>query len=100
MGDDAKKNNVVVIRRIASDHIIGIEVDINDILKGNRYDLDLAIKPYDIVMVPKSRISSLADFSRNIFDILSNPADLYLKGWQVVNVKTVYEFYTKVGGTP
>ncbi|MBN2185767.1 MAG: polysaccharide export protein [Candidatus Krumholzibacteriota bacterium] len=100
MGKDARKNNVVVIRRIASDHIIGIEVDINDVLKGNRYDLDLAIKPYDIVMVPKSRIASVADFSNQMLDILSAPANIYLKGWQVVNVKTTYDFYKRVGGTP
>ncbi len=97
LNDDARKNNVVVIRRIAPDHIVGIEVNINDIIKGNHYDLDIAIRPYDIVMVPKSRISSAADFSNKMFDILAKPADLYLRGWQVVNVKTMYEFYRSVG---
>ncbi len=100
MNEDAKKNNVIVIRRVAPDHIVGIEVDTNDILKGNRYDLNVAIEPYDIVMVPKSRISTVADFSNQMLQILTAPADIYLKGWQVVNVKAQYDFYKSVGRVP
>ncbi len=93
----AKKNGVIVIRRVAWDHIVGIEINVNEILKGNRYDLDIPISPFDIVMVPKSRIKTTEEFIKSVFEIVSKPAELYLKGWQVVNVKALYDFYRASG---
>jgi hypothetical protein len=31
-------------------------------------------------------------------DLLMNPADLYLKGWQVANVEILYDYYRRGGG--
>ena len=95
--DSAKRNGVVVVRRIAWDHVIGIEVDVKEILDNNRYDMDIPIKPFDIVMVPKSRLATTEDFIESISNILISPADVYLKGWSVANVKTQFDFYKRVG---
>ena len=95
--DSAKRNGVVVVRRIAWDHVIGIEIDVKEILDNNRYDMDIPIKPFDIVMVPKSKLATTEEFIESISNILISPADLYLKGWNVANVKTQYDYYQRMG---
>jgi protein involved in polysaccharide export with SLBB domain len=96
---NAKRSEVLVIRRVAPDRVVGIQVDINDLLSGKRFDLDVPLQAFDIVYVPKSGIARGQDFMLALKDILTTPADLYLKGWQVANVKVFYEFYRKSGGT-
>lgn len=94
---DARKNGVVVVRRIAPEHILGIEINVDDILKNNRFDLDIPLRPFDIIMVPRSRLATTEDFIRSITGIIMQPADLYLKGWQVMNIQALYEFYRSTG---
>ena len=48
-------------------------------------------------MVSKSRLKSTEEFIGSIFNIVSRPMDLYLKGWNVANVQTLYEFYRSTG---
>jgi polysaccharide export outer membrane protein len=98
--DSAKRNGVVVVRRIAWDHVIGIEIDVKEILDNDRFDMDIPIKPFDIVMVPKSKLATTEDFIESVSNILISPADVYLKGWSVANVKTQYDFYRRIGQTP
>jgi polysaccharide export outer membrane protein len=95
----SKKTGVVVIRRVASDHIVGIQVNVKELLEGHRFDLDVPLQPFDIVYVPKSALSTAQDFVLALNDILSTPADLYLKGWSVANVKILYDFYRRQGQT-
>ncbi|RKZ07742.1 hypothetical protein DRQ05_02650 [bacterium] len=97
VSDDAKENGVLVLRRIAPDHIVGMQIDLKQILGKNQFDLDIPLKPFDIVYVPKSKLASVEDYSETLFNILSEPAGLYLKGWQVANVKILYEFYSRSG---
>ncbi|MBU8923166.1 MAG: polysaccharide export protein [Bacteroidales bacterium] len=95
--DSAKKNGVVIVRRVDWNHIVGIEVDVKKIINDNRYDLDVSMMPFDIVMVPKSKLASTEDFVSSFSSILLRPMDLYLKGWNVANIQTVYEFYRATG---
>lgn len=97
--DSAKRNGVVVVRRVSFDHVVGIEVDVEDILDENRYDLDIAILPFDIIMVPKSKLATTSDFVSTMYNIIIKPADLYLKGWNIANVKILYDFYKVTGQT-
>ncbi len=94
----AKRSEVLVIRRIAPDHIIGIQVNIDDLLSRKHFELDVPLQAYDIVYVPKSSIARGQDFMIALKDLLMNPADLYLKGWQVANVQILYDYYTRTGG--
>lgn len=96
--NDARKSNVLVIRRIAEDHIIGIEVDIDGILSKNDFSLDIPLKPFDIVYVPKSRIATTEQFINRLYNIIGKPMEMYLKGWQIANVDLYYEYYARVIG--
>jgi len=97
--DKGKKNGVLVLRRIAPDHIVGIQVDLKELVDKGRFNLDIPLEPFDIVLVPKSKLSSAKDFSETLFTILAKPADLYIKGWNVANVKILFDFYRKMART-
>lgn len=90
-------NSVLVIRRVAPDRIVGIQVDVGDIGGGKRFDLDVPLRAGDIVYVPRSSLAKAQDFALIVYDILSKPADLYLKGWQVSNAKVMYDYYRRIG---
>lgn len=92
-----KRNEVLVIRRIAPDHVIGIQVDINELLAGKRLDLDVPLQAFDIVYVPKSSIARGQDFMLALRDIILTPTEIYLRGWQVANVEVLYDFYRRSG---
>jgi polysaccharide export outer membrane protein len=94
---DARRNNVVLIRRIAENHVIGVEVDIGEILDGNNFALDIPVRPFDIIYVPKSRIANTAQFVDRMWTILGRPMDIYIRGWQAVHQKTFYDYYARVG---
>ncbi len=89
----ASKNNVVVVRRTSPDRIVGLEVNIDNILKHNQYELDIPLEPYDIVYVPKSRLASTQQFVESMYSILYKPMDMYLKTWQMLNAKVLFEYY-------
>jgi protein involved in polysaccharide export with SLBB domain len=99
-GPKGKWNEVVVIRRISQDHIVGIEIDLGELLKGKRFDLDIPLQAFDIVYVPKSKLGSGQDFAVALKDLLTSPAEIYLKGWQVANIKTFYDYYKRSGIVP
>jgi len=94
--DDARRSNVLVIRRVGEDHIIGIEIDIEAILSKNDFSLDISLKPFDIVYVPKSRIATTEQFIERIGKIIGTPMTLYLKGWQVANIQLYYDYYSRI----
>lgn len=91
----ARKNNVVLIRRIAENHVVGVEVNVEEILDGNNFSLDIPVRPFDIVYVPKSRIATVEQFMESMFTILGRPLDIYLKGWQAANQRTIYDYYAR-----
>jgi len=91
--DKAKRSSVLVIRRISSDRIVGMQFDTNELLEEGRFDLDIPLKPNDIVYVPKSALHKAEEFVSVIYSILEKPATLYLRGWQAFQGKWLYEFY-------
>jgi polysaccharide export outer membrane protein len=95
--NEARKSNVILIRRVAENHVVGIEVDINEILDGNNFALNIPVRPFDIVYVPKSRIATTEQFIARMFTILGRPLDIYIKGWQAVHQKTYYDYFARVG---
>lgn len=91
--DDAKKNGVLVIRRVAPDRVVGIQVDLTQLLDEHRFDLDIALKPNDIVYVPRALIDRAEDFVAALGTIIGKPMDLYMKGWQVWHAKIYYDYW-------
>ncbi len=89
----AKRGSVLVIRRISEDRIIGMQFDTNELLEEGRFDLDIQLRPNDIVYVPKSTLYKAEEFISIVYSILDKPAELYIKGWQVAKVRWLYEFY-------
>ena len=92
-----KRNEVLVIRCIAPDHIVGIQIDFKELIGKKRFDLDIPLEAFDIVYVPKSKLASVQDFTLTVRDIFSPPAELYLKGWQIANQKVLFDFYKRSG---
>ncbi len=93
----SKKSAVVVIRRVAPDHVVGIQVDLRELLDEKRFDLNVSLEPFDILYVPKSEFSKTSDFVIALRDIIQAPADLYIRGWYIANVKLIYDFYKRTG---
>lgn len=91
----ADKGSVIVIRRVAHDHIIGMQFNIKQLTEGGRFDLDIPLKSNDIVYVPTSSLKKAEDFITSMYNILNNPMNLYLRGWQIANVKLLYDFYRR-----
>ncbi|MCK4549096.1 MAG: polysaccharide biosynthesis/export family protein [Candidatus Krumholzibacteria bacterium] len=92
---DARKSNVLVIRRVGENHIVGIEVDIDAILSKNDFSVDVPLQPYDIVYVPMSRIATTEQFIDRLWTIIGRPMELYLKGWQIANAEVLYQYYSR-----
>jgi polysaccharide export outer membrane protein len=93
----AKRNEILVIRRVAPDRVVGIQIDFKELVDKHRFDLDIPLQAFDIVYVPKSRIQSAQDFALAMRDIVLAPADIYLRGWQVANQKVLFDFYKRTG---
>ncbi len=89
----AKSKNVVLIRRMGRNRIVGVEVNVEAILKGRALNQDFILKDYDIVYVPKTRIKSAAEFSEQFMKILDPPFGLAIRAWQFVNLQAAFEFY-------
>ena len=88
--DSAKPAHTVVIRREGGNKIVGIEVDVKSILRGESIQNDLALRKYDIVYVPKSAIYTVADFAREV-DAIMKP---FLTGWQIRTLEANYEYFS------
>jgi polysaccharide export outer membrane protein len=94
----AKRNEILVIRRVSPDRIVGIQIDFKELVDKHRFDLDIPLQSFDIVYVPKSRIQSAQDFALAMKDIILTPADIYVRGWQVANQKILFDFYRRTAG--
>jgi polysaccharide export outer membrane protein len=93
----ADKGSVLVIRRVAHDHIVGMQFNMKQLTEGGRFDLDIPLKPNDIVYVPTSSLKKAQDFISTLYNIFVDPMNLYLRGWQVANVNVLYEYYQRMG---
>lgn len=88
-----KADHTVVIRREGVKRIIGVEVDVKAIMRGEALDQDFLLRDNDIVYVPKKRINSVSDFMEAFNKIITPPMKAYLLTWDIANVDAVYEYY-------
>lgn len=79
----AKTKHVVLIRRDGPDRIVGAEIDVSAVTKGDNLANDIWLKNYDIVYVPKTRLQSAGEFVDIVYDVIYPPVDVTLRGWQV-----------------
>ncbi|MBI4721137.1 MAG: polysaccharide export protein [Chitinivibrionia bacterium] len=91
--DGAKRENVVVIRRMSPDRVIGVEINVKEILEGSAIQNDIMLRDYDIVYVPKTRLKSATEIATLINDLVKTPTSLITTGWFAINLYTAYEYY-------
>jgi polysaccharide export outer membrane protein len=92
----AKRQQVLVVRRVGASRIVGIEMDLDAILKGHMFQFDFALQTYDIIYVPKTRIMGLAEFMEQLDDIIRPPLDWILRGWQFAVLEQQVEFVSLI----
>ena len=89
----AKSDQALVIRRRRNGGgVVGVEVDVGAILDG-AIGNDIPLCGYDIVYLPKSRLSSVADFSKALHEIISLPMDVGFTVWQIRSLQESIDFY-------
>lgn len=91
--EGAKRDHVVVIRRMSPDRVIGVEINVREILEGTAIQNDIMLRDYDIVYVPKTRLQSATEIAVLINDLVKTPTSLITTGWFAINLYTAYEYY-------
>ncbi len=75
---DTARPETVVLIRLEGDHYVGHTLPLNKALSGDDTSVDVALQPYDIVHVPKSRIANVdlfvEQYIRNLLPV--NPTAL------------------------
>jgi polysaccharide export outer membrane protein len=82
----AKRSSVLILRRLGAEEAVAFRVDLTDPMKGRNLEKDLPVRPFDIVYVPKTFISSLNVFMDQYFRQLTPPFSLYIEGWQAFHL--------------
>ena len=59
MKDTARRNQVVIIRRVEDNRPLVFQVDLEKVIDGTDISQDIALKPFDVVFVPRSVISNI-----------------------------------------
>ena len=57
--DTAKTDEVIVIRRLADNRLVPVVLDLERVINGTDLSQDIALRPNDIVFVPKSHIANV-----------------------------------------
>ncbi len=98
MGKAASGSSVVLIRRDGLDRILGVEVDVKNILSGARFQDDIRLRNFDIVYVPKKRLNSVAEFMQTVDQIIRPPLDAAFTVWGIRSLDASFVFYRGTGG--
>jgi polysaccharide export outer membrane protein len=93
LSPDARASHAVIIRRQGTTKIVGIEVNVDAIVRGAAVENDIVLKNEDIVYVPRSRIAGVKEFAKTVKDLLDIPLDVYLTAWQIRSLQASYEFF-------
>jgi protein involved in polysaccharide export with SLBB domain len=80
--------SVLVIRRTGPDDVELRKLNLSDAFDGSGPGEDLALRPYDIVFVPRTFIANLDEFISQYFRQTISPFTFYLEGWKALNVST------------
>ncbi|HEX9653494.1 MAG TPA: polysaccharide biosynthesis/export family protein [bacterium] len=79
----AQLASVMVLRRGVNKGVDAIKVNLTKSVKGkHREDIvnnDILVQPQDIIYVPKTLISNVSDFMRQVYAGVLPPLDLYLR---------------------
>lgn len=80
------RKSILVLRRTGQDQAEFRKLDLSAALEGKGADQDLPLRPYDVVLVPRTFISNLNDFVDQYFRQMVPPFTLYLEGWKAFNI--------------
>ncbi len=95
--DKAKRNGVIVIRKISPDRVVGIQVDVQKIIDGKRYDYNIPLAPLDMVLVPKSKVGKASDFIKSLADIIKDPITMYENVLRARYSQAMYDYWILQG---
>lgn len=93
LSEKAKQNGVLVIRKTGPENIVGIQVDLNKIIKESRYDYNIELEPNDIVLIPKNKISRVEEFVSSYLGVLKEPFDLLRTFYYIRQAQATYEHF-------
>ncbi len=78
----SRRKEVLLIRTTQDGKRFARMIDVRPIISGENPEADIVLHPADIIVVPRSKISSMTDFlNRYFYDLL--PIDLYV-GYELV----------------
>lgn len=89
--DDARLNNLVLLRRDGQGRGFAAILDFRSMMQGKSKLGDIRLRPFDVVWVPKDNISRWDEFTREAFTGMLQGADVVLTGWSLINFSDVYE---------
>jgi polysaccharide biosynthesis/export protein len=78
--------SVVVLRRTGPDEAQFYTLNLSDLLGDKPGGTDMALRPYDIVYVPRSFIGSANVFVDQYVRLMSTPFVTYVEGWNAFNI--------------
>jgi len=66
---EGEGDQILVVRKWNQPEPIVIEIDFDRFMKGESLLPDIPLQRYDIVIVPRTRISKVTDFIKNFFEV-------------------------------
>jgi protein involved in polysaccharide export with SLBB domain len=70
--DDARKSEVVIISRGPDNKPVARQVNLKKALKGELLENEYLLRPFDLVYIPRTRLSKIDDFTSHIYRIIPN----------------------------
>jgi protein involved in polysaccharide export with SLBB domain len=86
--DRGSKASVLVLRRTGANDVEVRKLDLKTPLKGDGAGSDVALRPYDIVYVPKTSIANVDTFFDQYFKQTLSAFTIYIEGWKAVKLST------------
>ncbi len=75
---EAKMASVLIIRQ-EDGQLVAARWDLQDLMKGDLTGGDPAVRPYDIIYIPRTFISKVADFTQSYLPAILSPLDLSVR---------------------
>lgn len=83
----AHTREVLVLRRDAVDTIVGVQVNLQAILNGERIGDDIPLRNMDLVFVPKTALQSTAEVMQAVRDVVSPYTEVLQGTWTIFLIK-------------
>jgi polysaccharide export outer membrane protein len=91
--ETGKTSSVMVVRTDGVDEPVAYRVDVRDVLSGRDLSSDMALRPNDVVYVPKSFIGDVGTFVRLFFANIAPAQLFYLRGYEMLHVDDDNQIY-------